>query len=78
MQNPDFIFGLRAVEEAIASGKEIDKILLRKDSHGGMEDFFKLLKTRPDIVVQKVPVERLNHTEKPSRSDCIPFADCIL
>ena len=77
MQNPDFIFGRRAVEEAIASGKEIDKILLRKDSHGGMEDFFKLLKTRPDIVVQKVPAERLNRITRKNHQGVIAFLSPI-
>ena len=31
MNNNDFIFGIRPIIEAIRSGKEIEKILIKKD-----------------------------------------------
>ena len=34
MQPNDYIFGLRAVMEAIEAGKEIDKLFVRKDLSG--------------------------------------------
>ena len=34
MQKNDYIFGIRAVMEAIQAGKDIDKILIKKDIHG--------------------------------------------
>ena len=33
MESSDYIFGLRAVMEAIEAGKEIDKIFVKKDMH---------------------------------------------
>ena len=34
MQKSDYIFGIRAVIEALESGKSIDKVLVRKDLSG--------------------------------------------
>ena len=42
-----------------------------------MEDFFKLLKTRPDIVVQKVPAERLNRITRKNHQGVIAFLSPI-
>ena len=54
------IFGIRAVAEAISAGKEVDKILIRKDLSGELAgELFALIKGS-DIVVQRVPQEKLN------------------
>ena len=60
MDKTDYIFGLRAIIEAIDAGKTIDKVLVRRDLGG---DLAKELLDRIreyDIVMQKVPVEKLN------------------
>lgn len=58
--NNDYIFGIRAVMEAIDSGKQIDKLLIRKDLQGDLAgELFDLLKTH-HLHAQRVPVERLN------------------
>lgn len=60
MEKSDYIFGLRAIIEAIESGKTIDKVLVRRDIGGELAKEL-LEKTREfDIVVQKVPLEKLN------------------
>lgn len=49
----DYIFGMRAVIEALATGKDIDKILVKKDLSGDLSnELFAALKDRPDVVVQ--------------------------
>ena len=54
------IFGIRAVIEAVEAGKEIDKILIKKDLQGDLaKELFDLIKGR-GFFVQRVPVERLN------------------
>ena len=35
MEKTDYIFGLRAIIEAIEAGRSIDKVLIRKDLAGG-------------------------------------------
>lgn len=60
MEKSDYIFGIRAVIEAIDAGKSIDKVLIRKDLSG---DLAKELLSRIKeygVVAQKVPVEKLN------------------
>lgn len=60
MEKSDYIFGLRAVSEAIESGKSIDKILVRKDL-GGEQARDLLARAREyGLLVQRVPVEKLN------------------
>lgn len=60
MEKTDYIFGLRAITEAIEAGKNVDKILMRREAGGELAK--ELLDTahRHDIVVQRVPVEKLN------------------
>lgn len=60
MEKSDFIFGIRAIIEAIESGRTVDKVLMRRDLGGDLAREL-LDKTREyDIVVQRVPVEKLN------------------
>lgn len=60
MEKSDYIFGLRAIMEAIGSGKSIDKILLRRDLGGDLaKELIEKIKGL-DIVVQRVPAEKLN------------------
>ena len=60
MEKSDYIFGLRAIMEAIEAGKSIDKVLLRRDLGGDLAKEL-LEKVREyDIVVQRVPAEKLN------------------
>lgn len=60
MEKSDYIFGIRAVIEAIEAGKEIDKILVKKDLSGELaSEFFELVKERK-IFIQRVPVEKIN------------------
>ena len=56
----DYIFGIRAVIEAIEAGKSIDKVLVRKDLGGDLaRELFSKIKEY-GIVMQRVPQERLN------------------
>lgn len=60
MEKCDYIFGIRAILEAIGSGKTIDKVLMRRDLGGELaKELIDKIKEY-DIVVQKVPVEKLN------------------
>lgn len=57
----EYIFGLRAVIEAIEAGKEIDKVLIRKDLAGGdlSRELMDKIKEH-GVVTQRVPLEKLN------------------
>ena len=64
MEKNEMIFGIRAVIEAVEAGKEIDKILVKKDLQGDLaKELFDLIKGR-GFFVQRVPVERLNRSDR--------------
>lgn len=78
MQSTDYIFGIRAVIEAIESGKDIDKIFIRKDLSGGdlSDELFALIKAHR-LVVQRVPIERLNKITRKNHQGVIAMLSAI-
>ena len=77
IKNSDMIFGIRAVAEAISAGKEVDKILIRKDLSGELAgELFALIKGS-DIVVQRVPQEKLNSITRKNHQGVIAFISPI-
>jgi len=60
LEKTDYVYGLRAVIEAVESGKEIDKVLVSKDLRGDLaRELMQTLKTH-GVLVQKVPVEKID------------------
>ena len=60
MEKQNQIFGIRAVIEAVNSGKEIDKVFVQKDSGSPlMKELFTVLK-KNNISYVYVPLEKLN------------------
>ena len=73
----DYIFGIRAVIEALDAGKEIDKILIRRDLQGELvAKLFEMLKGRR-IVVQRVQAERLDRITRRNHQGVIAFLGAI-
>ncbi|MDD2961795.1 MAG: 23S rRNA (guanosine(2251)-2'-O)-methyltransferase RlmB [Muribaculaceae bacterium] len=60
MEKNEYIFGIRAVIEAIEAGKEIDKIFLKKDFQGELSAELLALIKEHRIVTQRVPIEKIN------------------
>lgn len=58
------VFGIRPVAEAIESGKQIEKLYLRKGAEGQLMTELRDLAFRHRIRVQEVPVEKLNRLAK--------------
>ena len=73
----EMIFGARAVIEAIQAGKEIDKVLIKKDIQSDLSK--ELLAALKDtfISVQRVPVERINRITKKNHQGVIAFISPI-
>ncbi len=60
MDSSDYIYGLRAVIEAVEADKDIDKILVRKDLQSDLvNDLLKMARER-HLLVQRVPIEKIN------------------
>ncbi len=60
----EIVFGIRPVVEAIESGKQIEKIFVRKGAEGNLMTDLRDLCHRHRLRVQDVPVEKLNRLTK--------------
>ena len=73
----EMIFGVRAVIEAIQAGKDIDKILVKKDIQSDLsKELFAALKGTL-IPVQRVPVERINRFTRKNHQGVIAFVSAV-
>ncbi len=71
------VFGIRAVIEAVQAGKEIDKILVKKDLQGSLsKELFEVLRGR-EIPVQRVPAERLDRLTRKNHQGVIAFMSMV-
>ena len=77
MEANDYIYGLRAIIEAIRQGRPIDKLFVRKDLQGELaSELFGLLKQH-HIVGQRVPVERLNRITRKNHQGAIAMLAAV-
>ena len=77
MDKNQYIFGIRAVIEAIEAGKEIDKILIKKDLSGELvNELFALIRER-GIVNQHVPVERINRITRKNHQGVVAMLAAV-
>jgi 23S rRNA (guanosine2251-2'-O)-methyltransferase len=73
----DFIFGTRAVIEAINAGKDIDKVLLQKKTESDLhQELFQLLRENR-IPFQFVPIEKLNRITRKNHQGVVAFISLI-
>ncbi|MBO4581013.1 MAG: 23S rRNA (guanosine(2251)-2'-O)-methyltransferase RlmB [Bacteroidales bacterium] len=72
------IYGIRPVMEAIAGGKEIDKIILQRGLSGDLfKELFHLIRQQ-NIPFQYVPVERLNRYTKGNHQGVVCLMSMII
>ena len=72
-EKSDMIFGVRAVIEAIEAGKDIDKILVKRDIQSDLsKELFTALKGK-FIPVQRVPVEKINRITRKNNQGVVAF-----
>lgn len=77
IEKNEMIFGVRAVIEAIQAGKEIDKILIKRDIQSDLsKELFAALKGTL-VPVQRVPVERINRITRKNHQGVIAYLSSI-
>lgn len=73
----EMIFGVRAVIEAIQAGKDIDKILIKKDIQSDLsKELFAALKGTM-IPVQRVPIERINRITRKNHQGVVAYVSAV-
>lgn len=78
MESSDYIYGLRAIIEAIEAGKDIDKVLLRKDLEGGplATELIETIR-RNGVFCRRVPVEKLNKITRKNHQGAIAIISSV-
>ena len=72
LEKDDYIFGIRAVIEAIEAGKEIDKVMVNRDLKGDLaRELMGVIKKPWRACAKSAGGEnRPHHPQKPPRCDC--------
>lgn len=77
MEPTDYIYGLRAIIEAIREGRSIDKLFIKKDLQGDLASELFTLMRQHHIVAQRVPVERLNRITRKNHQGAIAILSAV-
>lgn len=78
MEKSDYIFGLRAIIEAIEAGKDIDKVLVKKDINGDLARELLAKAKEYGVLVRRVPVEKLNRITMKNHQGAIAILAAVL
>ncbi len=73
----DFLFGTRAIIEAIKKGKTIDKILIKKGLRNELISELQELIKENEIGVQYVPIEKINRITRKNHQGVLAFVSPI-
>ncbi|GHT12719.1 23S rRNA (guanosine(2251)-2'-O)-methyltransferase RlmB [Bacteroidia bacterium] len=77
MKESEMIFGTRAVIEAVQAGKEVDKILMRRDLQNELaRELFNIVK-ETHIPIQRVPQEKLDRLTRKNHQGVIAFISAV-
>ena len=71
------VFGISAVIEAIESGKQVDKVLMKKDLGGELARELLSVTREYNVPVQRVPVERINKVTRKNHQGVIAFMAAV-
>ena len=76
-EKSEVIFGTRAVIEAIAAGKEVDKVLVQKGDRSELVQELLTLSREYHVPVSFVPVEKLNRVTRKNHQGVIAFLSAV-
>ncbi|MCH5220240.1 MAG: 23S rRNA (guanosine(2251)-2'-O)-methyltransferase RlmB [Muribaculaceae bacterium] len=77
MTDADYIYGVRAVIEAIDAGRRIDKVLIKRDLGGNLVSELMDKITSNGIVVQRVPLEKLNRITRNNHQGVVALLSAV-
>jgi 23S rRNA (guanosine2251-2'-O)-methyltransferase len=73
----NLLFGIRPVLEAVQSGREVDRVMLKRGLEGELAQRLIALLEEQQIPVQRVPVEKLNALTQKNHQGVAAFASLI-
>ena len=78
MAKEQMVFGIRAVQEAIAAGKEIEKVFVKKGLQGDLFRGFLEIVRQNNIPYQFVPIEKLNRLSRKNHQGVIAMISQVV
>lgn len=78
MAKEQMVFGIRAVQEAIAAGKEIEKVFVKKGLQGDLFRGFLEVVRQHNIPYQFVPIEKLNRLSRKNHQGVIAMISPVV
>lgn len=77
MEKTDYIFGIRAVMEALEAGRDVDKIFMAKDLQGDLAKDLGALARRMHVTVQRVPKERIDRITRRNHQGVLAILSAV-
>lgn len=77
MDKSEYIFGIRAVMEAIEAGREIDRVLIRTGLQGELIGELNELLRRHHIVTRRVPEEKINRITRKNHQGVVAILSAV-
>ena len=77
-ESNQMVFGIRAVVEAIRSGKEIESLYIQRGIGGGLLNELRALMVEYNITAQQVPVEKLNRLTMKNHQGVVAYISPII
>jgi len=77
-ESNQMVFGIRAVVEAIRSGKEIESLYIQRGIGGGLLNELRALMAEYNITAQQVPVEKLNRLTPKNHQGVVAYISPII
>lgn len=77
LEKSDYIFGIRAVIEAVESGREIDKVFVDRDLKGDLaRELMGVLKAH-GVLIQKVPGEKIDRITRKNHQGVLAILSAV-
>ncbi|WP_062062084.1 23S rRNA (guanosine(2251)-2'-O)-methyltransferase RlmB [Aquimarina longa] len=77
MKEESLVFGIRAIIEAITSGKTVDKLFIQKGLQGDLAKELMSLVKKHNITMTYVPVEKLNRLTRKNHQGAVAYISPI-
>lgn len=77
IEKDQYIFGIRPVIEAIEAGKEIDKLLVKKDLTGDLSKELLDVARTHGVLVQRVPVQRIDRITRKNHQGVLAILSAV-
>ncbi len=77
MREKEMIFGIRAVIEAVEAGRDIDKVLVKRELSGELFKELQKVLRQNEVPMQRVPVERIDRITRKNHQGVIAFTSAV-